>query len=216
MLPVIQTVVNTIGQVIRAAPVIAGLVGHRDGHFHPGPLCSRSSSTASARSCRLVLSFIGSKDGMIQEIISTVMPVVVDILTTARRSFPVIDIKSVCLKSFSMWCKRSLMAQAKSVSSVWDKVKPVVEGIGNGLSWIADKVGGLWVSEVVAEATQAQCGRHQQLARVAPPGWVSKGRERSTHPVGQWILPNKESAAGQQLAEDAGSYSSAECHPCPG
>ena len=30
------------------------------------------------------------------------------------------------------------------ISSVWNTVKPIVEGIGNGLSWIADKVGGLF------------------------------------------------------------------------
>mgnify|MGYP005965002569 FL=1 len=76
---------------------------------------------------------------------------------------------------------------------MWDKIKPVVEGIGNGLSWIADKVGGLFgfggggggETGSNAEGTNNWRGG---------PTWVGeRGPELIDLPRGTRILPNKES-----------------------
>ena len=141
-----------------------------------------------------MLSFIGSKMGWIQEIIGTVMPVVADILTSAWSVIsPIIDIAISVFKVLFNVVQTVFNGIASVISSVWDKIRPVVEGIGNGLSWIADKVGGLFgfggggggETGSNAEGTNNWRGG---------PTWVGEqGPELIDLPRGTRILPNKES-----------------------
>lgn len=146
VLPVIQTVVGTIGQVISAAaPVIAGLVQGIGTVISTLAPVFQVIFDGIGQKVGSVLSFIGSKMGWIQEIIGTVMPVVADILTSAWSVIsPIIDIAISVFKVLFNVVQTVFNGIASVISSVWDKVKPIVEGIGNGLSWIADKVGGLF------------------------------------------------------------------------
>ena len=64
-----------------------------------------------------------------------------DILTTAWSVIsPVLDIAVSVFKVLFNVVQTVFTGIANVVGSVWDKVKPIVEGIGNGLSWIADKI----------------------------------------------------------------------------
>ena len=195
ILPVIQTVVNTIGQVISAAaPVIAGLVQGIGTVISTLAPVFQVIFDGIGQKVGSVLSFIGSKMGWIQEIIGTVMPVVADILTTAWSVIsPIIDIAISVFKVLFNVVQTVFNGIASVISSVWDKIKPVVEGIGNGLSWIADKVGGLFgfggggggETGSNAEGTNNWRGG---------PTWVGeRGPELIDLPRGTRILPNKES-----------------------
>lgn len=195
ILPVIQTVVNTIGQVISAAaPVIAGLVQGIGTVISTLAPVFQVIFDGIGQKVGSVLSFIGSKMGWIQEIIGTVMPVVADILTSAWSVIsPIIDIAISVFKVLFNVVQTVFNGIASVISSVWDKIRPVVEGIGNGLSWIADKVGGLFgfggggggETGSNAEGTNNWRGG---------PTWVGEqGPELIDLPRGTRILPNKES-----------------------
>ena len=195
ILPVIQTVVNTIGQVISAAaPVIAGLVQGIGTVISTLAPVFQVIFDGIGQKVGSVLSFIGSKMGWIQEIIGTVMPVVADILTSAWSVIsPIIDIAISVFKVLFNVVQTVFNGIASVISSVWDKIKPVVEGIGNGLSWIADKVGGLFgfggggggETGSNAEGTNNWRGG---------PTWVGEqGPELIDLPRGTRLLPNKES-----------------------
>ena len=141
-----------------------------------------------------VLSFIGSKMGWIQEIISTVMPVVADILTTAWSVIsPVIDIAISVFKVLFNVVQTVFNGIASVISSVWDKVKPIVEGIGNGLSWIADKVGGLFGFGGCGGGDTGSNAEGTNNWRGGPTWVGEQGPELIDLPRGTRILPNKES-----------------------
>ena len=194
VLPVIQTVVGTIGQVISAAaPVIAGLVQGIGTVISTLAPVFQVIFDGIGQKVGSVLSFIGSKMGWIQEIIGTVMPVVADILTTAWSVIsPVIDIAISVFKVLFNVVQTVFNGIASVISSVWDKVKPVVEGIGNGLSWVADKVGGLFGFGGGGSDTGSNAEGTNNWR--GGPTWVGEqGPELIDLPRGTRILPNKES-----------------------
>lgn len=202
VLPVIQTVVSTIGQVISAAaPVISGLVqgiGTVISNLAP---VFQTIFDGIGQKVGSVLEFVGGKMGWIQEIIGTAAPVVADILTTAWSVIsPVLDIAVSVFKVLFNVVQTVFTGIANVVGSVWDKVKPIVEGIGNGLSWIADKIGGLFGfggdggGEVGSNAGGTNNWR-------GGPTWVGeRGPELVELPKGSRVLPNKESV---QVAKNA-------------
>ena len=141
-----------------------------------------------------VLSFIGSKMGWIQEIIGTVMPVVADILTSAWSVIsPIIDIAISVFKVLFNVVQTVFNGIASVISSVWDKVKPIVEGIGNGLSWIADKVGGLFGFGGGGGGDTGSNAEGTNNWRGGPTWVGEQGPELIDLPRGTRILPNKES-----------------------
>ena len=141
-----------------------------------------------------VLSFIGSKMGWIQEIIGTVMPVVADILTSAWSVIsPIIDIAISVFKVLFNVVQTVFNGIASVISSVWDKIRPVVEGIGNGLSWIADKVGGLFGFGGGGGGETGSNAEGTNNWRGGPTGVGEQGPELIDLPRGTRILPNKES-----------------------
>ena len=86
------------------------------------------------------------------------------------------------------------------VSSVWSKVKPIVEGIGNGLSWVAGKVKGLLG---MGGGDGGSVGSNAEGTNNwrGGPTWVGeRGPELVDLPKGSRVLPNKESV---QLAQNA-------------
>lgn len=217
ILPVIQTVVNTIGQVISAAaPVIAGLVQGIGTVISTLAPVFQVIFDGIGQKVGSVLSFIGSKMGWIQEIIGTVMPVVADILTTAWSVIsPIIDIAISVFKVLFNVVQTVFNGIASVISSVWDKIKPVVEGIGNGLSWIADKVGGLFgfggggggETGSNAEGTNNWRGG---------PTWVGeRGPELIDLPRGTRILPNKESVQLASSLQRMRAATAAQSAPSP-
>lgn len=217
ILPVIQTVVNTIGQVISAAaPVIAGLVQGIGTVISTLAPVFQVIFDGIGQKVGSVLSFIGSKMGWIQEIIGTVMPVVADILTTAWSVIsPIIDIAISVFKVLFNVVQTVFNGIASVISSVWDKIKPVVEGIGNGLSWIADKVGGLFgfggggggETGSNAEGTNNWRGG---------PTWVGEqGPELIDLPRGTRILPNKESVQLASSLQRMRETASQNANPAP-
>ena len=195
VLPVIQTVVGTIGQVISAAaPVIAGLVQGIGTVISTLAPVFQVIFDGIGQKVGSVLSFIGSKMGWIQEIISTVMPVVADILTTAWSVIsPVIDIAISVFKVLFNVVQTVFNGIASVISSVWDKVKPIVEGIGNGLSWIADKVGGLFGFGGGGGGDTGSNAEGTNNWRGGPTWVGEQGPELIDLPRGTRILPNKES-----------------------
>ena len=82
---------------------------------------------------------------------------------------------------------------ASVISSVWDKVKPIVEGIGNGLSWIADKVGGLFGFGGGGGGDTGSNAEGTNNWRGGPTWVGEQGPELIDRPRGTRILPNKES-----------------------
>lgn len=202
VLPVLQTVVTTIGSVISAAaPVISGLVEGIGTVISTLAPVFQTIFDGIGQKVGSVLSFVGSKMGWIQEVIATVMPVVKDILTTAWSVIsPVLDIAISVFKVLFNVVQTVFNGIAKVISSVWDTVKPIVEGISNGLSWIADKVGGLFGGggdgggKVGANASGTNNWR-------GGPTWVGeRGPELVDLPQGSRVLPNKESV---QVARSA-------------
>lgn len=195
VLPVIQTVVGTIGQVISAAaPVIAGLVQGIGTVISTLAPVFQVIFDGIGQKVGSVLSFIGSKMGWIQEIIGTVMPVVADILTSAWSVIsPIIDIAISVFKVLFNVVQTVFNGIASVISSVWDKVKPIVEGIGNGLSWIADKVGGLFGFGGGGGGDTGSNAEGTNNWRGGPTWVGEQGPELIDLPRGTRILPNKES-----------------------
>lgn len=195
VLPVIQTVVGTIGQVISAAaPVIAGLVQGIGTVISTLAPVFQVIFDGIGQKVGSVLSFIGSKMGWIQEIIGTVMPVVADIMTSAWSVIsPVIDIAISVFKTLFNVVQTVFNGIASIISDVWNTVKPVVEGIGNGLSWIADKVGGLFGFGGGGGGDTGSNAEGTNNWRGGPTWVGEQGPELIDLPRGTRILPNKES-----------------------
>ena len=217
ILPVIQTVVNTIGQVISAAaPVIAGLVQGIGTVISTLAPVFQVIFDGIGQKVGSVLSFIGSKMGWIQEIIGTVMPVVADILTTAWSVIsPIIDIAISVFKVLFNVVQTVFNGIASVISSVWDKVKPIVEGIGNGLSWIADKVGGLFGFGGGGGGDTGSNAEGTNNWRGGPTWVGEQGPELIDLPRGTRILPNKESVQLTSSLKRMREAASQDTNPAP-
>lgn len=205
VLPVLQTVVTTIANVISAAaPVIGGLVqGIGTVVSALAPVFSTIFSEIGEK-VGSVLNFVGSKMGWIQDIISTAMPVVSSIISTAWSIIsPIMDIAISVFKLLFNVVQTVFNGIVKVISSVWDKIKPILDGVANGLSWIKDKIGGLFGGgdggggEVGTNAA----GTNNWRGGLTVVG--EEGPELVDLPRGSRILPNKESVqfAGQSRGE---------------
>lgn len=202
VLPVLETVVTTIGNVIAAAaPVIAGLVQGIGTVVSTLAPVFQVIFDGIGQKVGSVLEFVGSKMGWIQNIIGTVAPVVADILTTAWGVIsPVMDLAISVFKLLFNVVQTAFNGIASVVSSVWSKVKPIVEGIGNGLSWVANKVKGLFGGGGGDNGSVGSNAEGTNNWRGGPT-WVGEcGPELVDLPKGSRVLPNKESV---QLAQNA-------------
>ena len=203
VLPVLETVVTTIGNVIAAAaPVIAGLVQGIGTVVSALAPVFQVIFDGIGQKVGSVLEFVGSKMGWIQNIIGTVAPVVADILTTAWGVIsPVMDLAISVFKLLFNVVQTVFNGIASVVSSVWSKVKPIVEGIGNGLSWVANKVKGLLGMGGGGDGGSVGSNAEGTNNWRGGPTWVGeRGPELVDLPKGSRVLPNKESV---QLAQNA-------------
>lgn len=203
VLPVLETVVTTIGNVIAAAaPVIAGLVQGIGSVVSALAPVFQIIFDGIGQKVGSVLEFVGSKMGWIQDIIGTVAPVVADILTTAWSVIsPVMDTAISVFKLLFNVVQTVFNGIASVISSVWSKVKPIVEGIGNGLSWVAGKVGGLFGGDSSGRGSSVGSNADGTNNWRGGPTWVGEqGPELVDLPKGSRVLPNKESV---QLAQNA-------------
>lgn len=202
ILPVIETVVSTIGNVISAAaPIIAGLVQGIGTVVSTLAPVFKTIFDGIGQKVGTVLSFVGSKMGWLQSIIETVAPVVADVLTTAWSVIsPVMDIAISVFKVLFNVVQTVFNGIANVVSSVWDKVKPIVEGIGNGLSWVANKVKGLFGGGSGDSGSVGSNAEGTNNWRGGPTWVGERGPELVELPKGSRVLPNKESV---QVAQNA-------------
>ena len=203
VLPVLEAVVATIGNVIAAAaPVIAGLVQGIGTVVSALAPVFQVIFDGIGQKVGSVLEFVGSKMGWIQNIIGTVAPVVADILTTAWGVIsPVMDLAISVFKLLFNVVQTVFNGIASVVSSVWSKVKPIVEGIGNGLSWVANKVKGLLGMGGGGDGGSVGSNAEGTNNWRGGPTWVGeRGPELVDLPKGSRVLPNKESV---QLAQNA-------------
>lgn len=195
VLPVIETVVNTIGQVISAAaPVIAGLVEGIGQVISALAPVFQTIFDGIGQKVGSVLEFVGSKMGWIQEIIGTVAPVVADILSTAWTVIsPIMDIAISVFKTLFNVVQTVFNGIASVISGVWNTIKPIVEGIANGLSWIADKIGGLFGFGGGGGGSVGSNAEGTNNWRGGPTWVGERGPELVDLPRGSRVLPNKES-----------------------
>ena len=202
VLPVIETVVNTIGSVISAAaPVIAGLVEGIGQVVSTLAPVFQTIFDGIGQKVGSVLEFVGSKMGWIQEIIGTVAPVVAEILTTAWSVIsPVLDIAISVFKVLFNVVQTVFNGIASVISSVWETIKPIVDGIANGLSWIADKIGGLFGFGGGGGGSVGSNAEGTNNWRGGPTWVGERGPELVDLPRGSRVLPNKESV---QVARSA-------------
>ena len=194
ILPVIQTVVSTIGNVISAAtPIISGLVQGIGTVVSALAPVFQTIFDGIGQKVGTVLEFVGSKMGWIQEIISTVAPVMADVLTTAWSVIsPVLDISISVFKLLFNVVQTVFDGIASVVSNVWETVKPIVEGIAGGLSWVADKVSGVFGGKSSGGSVGANAEGTNNWR--GGPTWVGeRGPELVELPKGSRVLPNKES-----------------------
>lgn len=201
ILPVIGTVVSTIGNVISAAaPIIAGLVQGIGTVVSALAPVFKTIFEGIGQKVGTVLSFVGSKMGWLQSVIETVAPVVADVLTTAWSVIsPVMDIAISVFKVLFNVVQTVFNGIASVVSSVWEKVKPIVEGVAGGLSWLADKVGGLFGGGGKSGSVGSNAEGTNNWR--GGPTWVGeRGPELVNLPKGSRVLPNKESV---QVAQNA-------------
>lgn len=203
VLPMLETVVTTIGNVIAAAaPVIVGLVQGIGTVVSALAPVFQVIFDGIGQKVGSVLEFVGSKMGWIQNIIGTVAPVVADILTTAWGVIsPVMDLAISVFKLLFNVVQTVFNGIANVVSSVWSKVKPIVEGIGNGLSWVTNKVKGLLGMGGGGDGGSVGSNAEGTNNWRGGPTWVGeRGPELVDLPKGSRVLPNKESV---QLAQNA-------------
>ncbi len=202
VLPVLETVVTTIGNVISAAsPVIAGLVQGIGTVVSALAPVFQVIFDGIGQKVGSVLEFVGGKMAWIQDTIGTVAPVVADILTTAWGVIsPIMDLAISVFKLLFNVIQTVFNGIASVVSSVWSKVKPVVEGIGNGLSWLANKVEGLFGGGSEDGGSVGSNAEGTNNWRGGPTWVGERGPELVDLPKGSRVLPNKESV---QLAQNA-------------
>lgn len=135
--------------------------------------------------------------GWIQEVISTAMPVVSSIITTAWSVIsPVLDIAISVFKLLFNVTKTVFTGIVNVVSAVWDKISPIVEGVASGLSWVADKIGGLFGGGGGSSGDDVGSNAQGTNSWRGGPTWVGEnGPELIELPRGTRILPHKESVA---------------------
>ncbi len=198
----LNTLATTIGSVIAAAaPIIAGLVQGIGTVVSALAPVFQVIFDGIGQKVGSVLEFLGSKMGWIQNIIGTVAPVVADILTTAWGVIsPVMDLAISVFKLLFNVVQTVFNGIASVVSSVWSKVKPIVEGIGNGLSWVAGKVSGLFGGGGGKNGGVGSNAEGTNNWRGGPTWVGERGPELVDLPKGSRVLPNKESV---QLAQNA-------------
>lgn len=200
VLPVLQTVITNISGIIAAAaPVISGLVTGIGTVVSALAPVFQTIFDGIGQKVQSVLSFVGEQMGWIQEVIGTAAPVIADILTTAWSVIsPVMDLAISVFKLLFNVTKTVFNGIVSVVSSVWDKIKPIVEGVANGISWIADKVGGFFGGLFGGSSGSSSVGKNAEGTNNWRGGvtWVGEeGPELVDLPKGTRILPNKESAA---------------------
>ena len=196
VLPVLETVVGTIGNVIAAAaPVISGLVQGIGTVVSALAPVFQTVFEGIGQKVKSVLDFVGGKMEWIQEIIGAAAPVVADIVSTAWSVIsPILDLSISVFKLVFNVVQTVFNGIANVISSVWEKVKPIVEGIGNGLSWIADKVGGLFGGDGSDGGGSIGTNANGTNNWRGGPTWVGeRGPELVELPRGSRVLPNKES-----------------------
>ena len=198
VLPVLQTVITNISNIIAAAaPIISGLVTGIGTVVSALAPVFKTIFDGIGEKVGSVLSFVGSQMGWIQEIIGTAAPVISSVLSSAWSIIsPILDVAITVFKLLFSVTKTVFNGIVSVVSSVWEKIQPIVEGVANGLSWIKDKVTGLFGggggSSGGSVGTNAE-GTNNWRGGVT---WVGeKGPELIDLPRGTRILPNKESVS---------------------
>lgn len=189
--PVISGLVQGIGTVVSAlAPVfttIFGSIGEKVGS---------------------VIGFVSERMGFIQETLAAVAPVVSDILITSWGVIsPVLDIGIGAFKLLFSVVQKVFPGIQKIITSVWEFVRPLVEGIGtvmkgiaSGWNWLVDKVTGSGSSEVGTNAR----GTNNWKGGLT---WVGEeGPELVDLPRGSRVLPHKESMAYAKPDTSGGGY----------
>lgn len=198
VLPVLQTVITNISNIIAAAaPIISGLVTGIGTVVSALAPVFKTIFDGIGEKVGSVLSFVGSQMGWIQEIIGTAAPVISSVLSSAWSIIsPILDVAITVFKLLFSVTKTVFNGIVSVVSSVWEKIQPIVEGVANGLSWIKDKVTGLFGGgggdSGGSVGTNAE-GTNNWRGGVT---WVGeKGPELIDLPRGTRILPNKESVS---------------------
>lgn len=197
VLPVLQTVITNISNIIAAAaPIISGLVTGIGTVVSALAPVFKTIFDGIGEKVGSVLSFVGSQMGWIQEIIGTAAPVISSVLSSAWSIIsPILDVAITVFKLLFSVTKTVFNGIVSVVSSVWEKIQPIVEGVAKGLSWIKDKVTGLFSGggdSVGSVGTNAE-GTNSWRGGVT---WVGeKGPELIDLPRGTRILPNKESVS---------------------
>ena len=146
VLPVLQTVITNISNIIAAAaPIISGLVTGIGTVVSALAPVFKTIFDGIGEKVGSVLSFVGSQMGWIQEIIGTAAPVISSVLSSAWSIIsPILDVAITVFKLLFSVTKTVFNGIVSVVSSVWEKIQPIVEGVAKGLSWIKDKVTGLF------------------------------------------------------------------------
>lgn len=211
VLPVMQTVVSTVATVLSgAAPVIAGWVSGISTVITTLAPVFQTIFSGIASKVGSVIAFVGERMGFIQGVISSVAPLISDILTTAWSVIsPVMDIVINTFELIFSVVQRVFPGVQRVIQTVWNIIKPIVEGvgsvlgaIGNGIGWLAGKlgVGGSGGGDVGANAEGTNHWRGGAT-------WVGeKGPELINLPRGSRVLPNKESVSLAQSAARPQAY----------
>lgn len=114
-----------------------------------------------------------------------------------------------------IFMERSLLDSLTEADIKEIKVKPIIEGIGNGLSWVADKVGGLFGfggGDGGGVGSNAEGTNNWR----GGPTWVGeRGPELIDLPRGTRILPNKESVHLASSLQRMRETASAQSIPAP-
>jgi len=195
VLPVLETVVTQIGSIISAAaPIISGLVEGIGQVITALAPVFQTIFDGIGEKVGSVLEFVGSKMGWIQNIIGQAAPLIADILSSAWSVIsPVMDLAINVFKILFNVAQSVFEGILNVVQNVWAAVKPIIDSVANAMTWVADKVGGLFGFGggggggvgTNAEGTNNWRGG---------PTWVGeKGPELVDLPRGSRVLPNKES-----------------------
>lgn len=198
VLPVLETVVTTIGSIIgQAAPVIAGLVeGIGMVVKTLAPVFSKIFGEIGEK-VGSVIGFVGERMGFIKEIIATAAPLISSVLSTAWDVIsPVLDIAISVFKVMFNVTSTVFHGILKVVSGVWEKLKPIVDGVASGLSWISEKVSGLFDGGGATGSVEVGQNANGTNNWRGGPTWVGeRGPELVELPRGSRVLPNKESVS---------------------
>ena len=205
MLPVIQSVVTTIGSLIaQAAPVIAGLVGAIGTAVTALAPVFQTIFTEIGEKVTTVIGIVSERMGFIQDVISTVAPAIGTVLTTAWGIIsPVMDILITTFELVFDVVQEVWPGIQNVITSVWSVLEPIFSTIGKG----ADLLAGAWakVKDLVTGEGSGSSGGGSGGSSPGTnadgdnnwrggPTWVGEqGPELVDLPRGSRILPHKES-----------------------